>query len=154
METESGISAKSITAFCESFGISQDAFTPEERDQTVVLEGEIAGLDRQIAANYRHRTQIRKEVLMRLGLAAQSPEALLTSKGHPFGGKVKDDKGYEYVQTGGERAFHCPECQVWIKGKPQMIVFVNQQVAAFNCPLGEHPMGKGQFPFMATAHAG
>ncbi len=130
-----------------------DAFTDEERGQIECLDEEIAGLDRQIAGKYQDRTAVRKQVLMREGLAALSPEALISKKGRPFGGRVRNDRGYDYVQTDGETAFHCGECQVWIKGVPGMMVFVNQQVAAFNCFLGEHPMGKGQFPFMASQTA-
>lgn len=154
METEGSLSGKGISKFCESLKISPVVFTEEEIAQTEQLEGEIAGLNRQIAGKYRDRTEIRKQVLMRLELVAYSPEMLTTQAGNAFGGRVKDDLGFRYVRRDGETAFHCGECQVWMKAEPRVMVFVDQQVAAYNCPLGEHPMGKGQFPFMVTLPSG
>jgi hypothetical protein len=138
---------RATNGFLHTFSLTDEALTPEERSKIEELERQIAGLRHQIAQLDDAELVIRKEVLIRNGLAATSLDLLLTAKGDYFSAKRINHDPFTHVEKHQETAYYCDSCRLWVKGKPKTKIFVSEGVAAYQYLVADHPMGKGLFPF-------
>lgn len=147
LETEGRAFDRTTGGFRERFHLGTDDFTPEEQGRILELDLERSKLSLQLSRVLQADLVVRKEVLIRKGLAATSLDLLRTDKGNTFSAKRLHRKPYTFVEKDGETAYYCETCEIWTKGQPQRKIYVSEGMAAYECLVGEHPMGSGLFPF-------
>lgn len=145
IEQEGKVFDRLTGGFRKAFSLSPEDFTESEQGQILELDTKRAELSLQIAQVHGLDLTIRKDVLIRRGLAATSLDLLKTEKGNGFNAKRIHRKPYTYAEKDGETAYFCDTCQIWTKGKPQRKIYVSEGVVAYECLVGEHPMGSGLF---------
>ena len=145
-EMERRVFDRTTGGFRQRFNLGPDDFTSDEQDQISALDQQRTNLSMEISGLLQQDLSIRKGVLIRNGLAATSLDLLVTAKGNHFSARGMKRKPYTSVERDGETAYFCETCEIWTKGAPQRKIFVSESVVAYECLVGEHPMGSGLFP--------